>query len=128
MSYIFRIVIFLTLCAHTCFILEVNFIFHNRLHKLRYVPYVPSLSTPLRLAPCLHLQIKSKQIMWARIITLQRTIHTPTLHGVTIRMCRIHKGSKEISNREITIKLHHKLSNQIQSERRITSKVLYSNL
>jgi hypothetical protein len=47
--------------------------------------------------------------MWARIITLQRTIHTPTLtmqggettpifHGVTIRMCRIHKGIKEISS------------------------------
>jgi hypothetical protein len=72
------------------------------------VPYVPNLTTPLRLAPCLHLQIRNKQIMWARIITLQRTIHTPTLtmqggettpifHGVTIRMCRIHKGSKGIS-------------------------------
>jgi hypothetical protein len=29
-------------------------------------------------AICFHLQIRSKQIMWARIITLQRTIHTPT--------------------------------------------------
>jgi hypothetical protein len=46
--------------------------------------------------------------MWARIITLQRTIHTPTptmqggeptpiFHGVTTRMCKIPKGSKEIS-------------------------------
>jgi hypothetical protein len=77
--------------------------------------------------------------MWARIITLQRTIHTPTLtmqggettpifHGVTIRMCRIHKGIKEISSKEITIKLPHRQSNQIQSQRRITLKVLYSNL
>jgi len=77
--------------------------------------------------------------MWARIIILQRTIHTPTLtmlggettpifHGVTLRMCKLPKGSKEISNRKITIKLHHKRSNQIQSQRRITSKVFYSNL
>jgi hypothetical protein len=62
--------------------------------------------------------------MWARIITLQRAIHTPTptmqggeptpiFHGVTLRMCKILKGSKEISNREITFKLHHKRSNRI---------------
>jgi len=52
---------------------------------------------------------------------------TTIFHGVTIRMCRIHNGSKEISNMELTIKLHHKRSNQIQSQRRMTSKVLYSN-
>jgi hypothetical protein len=57
--------------------------------------------------------------MWAKIITLQRTIHTPTptmqggeptpiFHGVTLRMCKLSKGSKYISNREITIKLSHK--------------------
>jgi len=62
--------------------------------------------------------------MWARIITLQRTIHTPTptmlggeptpiFYGVTLRMCKISKGSKEISNKEIIIKLHHKRSNRI---------------
>jgi hypothetical protein len=56
--------------------------------------------------------------MWAQITILQRTIHTPTLtmqggeptpifHGVTLRMCKIPKGSKEISSEEITIKLHH---------------------
>jgi hypothetical protein len=32
-----------------------------------------------RLVPCLHLRIRSKRTMWARITILQRTIHTPTL-------------------------------------------------
>jgi hypothetical protein len=35
---------------------------------------------------------------------------------------------QEISGKGITIKLHHKQSNQIQSQRRMTLKVLYSNL
>jgi hypothetical protein len=76
--------------------------------------------------------------MWAIITILQRTTHTPTLtmqggettpifHGVIIRMFKIYKGSKEISNKEITIKPHHKQSNRIQSQRRMTSKMLYSN-
>jgi hypothetical protein len=115
-SFTFRCaLIFVDTYAHTLF-LEVNSIFH--------VPYVLILTTPLRLAPCFHLQIKGKQIMWARIITLQRTIHTltptmqggeptPIFHGVTLKMCKIPKGSKEISNREITIKLHRKRSNLI---------------
>jgi len=41
-------------------------------------------------------------------LTIQGGETTPIFHGVTIRMCRIHKGSKEIFNKEITIKLHHK--------------------
>jgi hypothetical protein len=32
----------------------------------------------------------------------------PNFHGLTIRMCKIHKGSKEISSRRIIIRLHHK--------------------
>jgi hypothetical protein len=63
---------------------------------------------------------------WARRTILQKTINTLTLimqgskttpifHGVIIRMCRMHKGSKEISSRELTIKLYHKQSNKIQS-------------
>jgi hypothetical protein len=77
-------------------------------HNIWNVPYVLILITPL-----------SKRTMWARITILQRTIHTPTFtmqgdettpifHGVTIKMSRIHKGRKEISSKEITIKLHHK--------------------
>jgi len=77
-------------------------------HNIWNVPYVLILITPL-----------SKRTMWARITILQRTIHTPTFtmqgdettpifHGVTIKMSRIHKGKKEISSKEITIKLHHK--------------------
>jgi hypothetical protein len=60
-------------------------------------------------------------------LTMQGGEITPIFHGVIIRMHRIHNSNQEIFSSEITIKLHHKRSNQIWSQRRMTSNVLYSN-
>jgi hypothetical protein len=62
--------------------------------------------TLLTLALCIHLQIKSKEIMWDKTIILPRTTHTPTLtiqggettptsHGVTIRSSKFSRAAKE---------------------------------